>query len=117
MSATILSIRFVPELAAHTQATLEQHGFSVITVMDFKSLEQCCANQGFDVAVICHAIAPKVKRAIGTMLLDHCPRVPIIELYSGEPDLDWAKQVPSDSAEELIRAVKGLLGVARGHKE
>ncbi|HET9791680.1 MAG TPA: hypothetical protein VFR08_10290 [Candidatus Angelobacter sp.] len=109
MSCTILSIAFRDQIAEHTQRLLEQNSFSVVTVSDFKRLEECCTRGKFDLAVVGAEIMPKVKRAIGLLLHSHCPWTPVVEMFSGKPHIAGAEPIASDHLAELVPTINRTL--------
>lgn len=110
MGRTILSITFRDQKAEETQRLLEQNSFSVVTVSDFKHLEEFCAAGKFDLALVEAEIRPKVKKAIGLLLHNRCPWVPIVEMVSDTPQIAGAEPVSSDHSDHLVPTINRTLG-------
>lgn len=87
------------------QSLLEQHSFSVVTASDFKQLEELCKQGKFDVALVEAEIQPKIKKAIGLLLRSSCPWAPIVEMYSGDPQIPGAEPVSADNFDDLVPAI------------
>jgi hypothetical protein len=109
LSCTILSIAFRDQIAEDTQRLLEQNSFSVVTVSDFKRLEECCTQGKFDLALVESEIMPKVKRAIGLLLRTHCPWAPVVEMFSGKPHIAGAEPIASNQFVELVPTINRTL--------
>lgn len=109
MSRTILSITFRDQTAEHTQRLLEQNSFSVVTVSDFKHLEEFCSKGKFDLALVEAEIMPKVKKAIGLLLRNYCPWAPVVEMFSGKPHIPGAEPVAVDHFADLVPTINRAL--------
>jgi hypothetical protein len=109
LSRTILSIAFRDQIAEDTQRLLEQNSFSVVTISDFKHLEEFCTRGKFDLALVESEIMPKVKRAIGLLLRSHCPWAPVVEVFSGKPHIAGAEPIASDHLADLVPTINRTL--------
>jgi hypothetical protein len=109
LSCTILSITFRDQTAEDTQRLLEQNSFSVVTVTDFKRLEEFCSKGKFDLALVEAEIMPKVKKAIGLLLRNYCPWAPVVEIFSGQPHIAGAEPIASDQFSELVPTINRTL--------
>jgi len=109
LGRTILSITFRDQKAEETKRLLEENSFSVVTVSDFKHLEEFCSEGKFDLALVEAEIRPKVKKAIGLLLHSSCPWAPIVEMVSGAPQIAGAEPVSSDHFDHLVPAINRAL--------
>jgi len=60
---------------------LEAAGHTVVTVTDELTLVSVCNQHHFDVAVVGQTTGPRMKRRIASLVREHCPQVPLLELY------------------------------------
>jgi DNA-binding response OmpR family regulator len=109
VAATILCIRATPALAEATRLLLEQHAYEIVTATDFKQVEAACTNIRFDLALIGDNFDPRIKKAIYLLIKENCAKVPILEMYKGNPAIDNAEHVNAASPDELILAVRRML--------
>jgi hypothetical protein len=110
MAATIFCIRATPALAEATRQLFEQYAYEIVTATDFKQVEAGCANIQFDLALIGDNFEPRIKKAIALLLKEHCPDVPILEIYKDTPVTEASEFVQEGSPDELVKAVRRMLG-------
>lgn len=92
---------------------LEDAGHIVIATTDERELATACKQHRFDVAVIGQAISRKTKKALFSVIREHCPSVKVLELYSASDgkaleQADSWLQVPADVPDELAERVTEL---------
>jgi DNA-binding NtrC family response regulator len=111
IAATIFCIRATPALAQATRQLLEQYAYEIVTATDFKQVEAGCANIQFDLALIGDDnFEPRIKKAIALLLKEHCPDVPILEICKDTPVTEASEFVQEGSPDELVKAVRRMLG-------
>lgn len=111
--ALILCTGIDPELIATRRLILESAGHTVVSTMDQRELEDACAEQRFDVAIIGEAMSPKVKRWTCQLVRENCPSARVLELhrmYAGRSlaDADAWLAMPTHP-EELEKTVNSLV--------
>jgi hypothetical protein len=104
-----LSITFRDKKAEETQRLLEENSFAVVTVSDFKHLEEFCAAGKFDLALVEAEITPKVKKAIGLLLHNRCPWAPVVEMVSDTPQIAGAEPVSAEHFDHLVPTINRTL--------
>jgi hypothetical protein len=94
---------------------LEKAGHTVLTAIDQRDVVAACRKHSFNVAVIGQTVSTKSKRAISSLVRQHCPSARILELYQanhgpalpdGEAD-SWL-EVPTDVPQDLAAHVSKL---------
>lgn len=93
---------------------LEAEGFEVHSASDFLQVEAACRDDKFQLAIVDHTLAPKIKRAIAAVIREKRAGTFILELcqISSEiPDSDYV--LIGHDPEALVRMV---LRIARERK-
>ena len=88
----VLWISSYPALLATTSLMLQAEGFDVHTASDFLQVQSACAEDRFQLAIVDHTLAPKIKRAIAAVIREKRPGTVVLELcqVSSEiPDADY----------------------------
>lgn len=89
---TVLWISAYPALLETATLMAQAEGFDVHTASNFKQVEAACHEDRFQLAVVDHTLAPKIKRAIAAIIRDKRRGTFILELcqVSSEiPDADY----------------------------
>lgn len=89
---TVLWISGYAALLATTKLMLEAEGFDVHTASDFLQVQSACNEDRFQLAIVDHTLASKIKRAIAAVIREKRPGTFILELcqVSSEiPDTDY----------------------------
>jgi hypothetical protein len=89
---TVLWISGYAALLATTKLMLEAEGFEVHAASDFLQVQSACNEDRFQLAIVDHTLAPKIKRAIAAVIREKRPSTYILELcqVSSEiPDTDY----------------------------
>ena len=89
---TVLWICGYAALLETTKMMLASAGFDVHTASDFLQVEAACNEDRFQLAVVDHTLAPKIKRAIAAVIREKRKGTLILELcqVSSEiPDADY----------------------------
>ena len=89
---TVLWISGYAALLATTKLMLEAEGFDVHTASDFLQVEAACHADKFQLAIVDHTLAPKIKRAVAAVIREKRKGTYILELcqVSSEiPDADY----------------------------
>ncbi|HET9280759.1 MAG TPA: response regulator [Candidatus Angelobacter sp.] len=116
--ALILCIGIDPELIATRRLILESAGHTVVSTMGQRELEDACAEQRFDVAIIGEAMSSKVKRWACQLIRENCPSARVLELhppYAGKSlnDADAWLAMPTQHPEDLEKTVNSLVAQRR----
>jgi len=77
---TVLWISGYAALLATTKLMLEAEGFEVHAASDFLQVQSACNEDRFQLAIVDHTLAPKIKRAIAAVIREKRPSTYILEL-------------------------------------
>jgi hypothetical protein len=109
MVATIFCIPATSALAEAKRQLLALRPYEFVTATDFKQIEDACANIRFDLALVGENFEPLIKMAISSLLKEHCPQVPILEIYKDRPVIEGSEYVKAGSPAEIVKAVQRIL--------
>lgn len=112
--ALVLCTGIDPALMTTRRLILERAEHTVVPTMGQHELENACAEQHFDVAIIGEAMSPKVKHWASQLVRKNCPSARVLELhrtYAGKSlaDADAWLSMPTEHPEELAEAVDSLV--------
>lgn len=107
LSSIILSLNY--DQAETRRLLLEQHGLTVATATNFVEVEQKCKQGNIACIIVGMDIEPHIKRAIGNLLAETCPQLPLLEICRLSPEIEEASTVLSDAPEDLLAAIDDLL--------
>lgn len=88
---------------------LQAESFEVHTAADFLQVEAACSADIFQLAIVDHTLAPKIKRAIAAVVREKRPGTVILELcqVSSEiPDADYL--LIGSEPEALVKMVQRI---------
>jgi DNA-binding response OmpR family regulator len=111
--ATILSVSSSDVLKTTRQLLLEQQGYVVCSAQTLAEVESIGKTKKADLAVIGHGFPGPEKRKIAHAVNHYYPGLPILEMCFQSPEIPGADFVLSDSPDELITAIKLVLGGRR----
>jgi hypothetical protein len=109
MVATIFCIPATSALAEAKRQLLALRPYEFVTATDYQQIEAACANLRFDLALIGENFEPPIKKAISSLLREHCPQVPILEIYKDRPVIEGSEYVKAGSPDEIVKAVQRIL--------
>ena len=109
MVATIFCIPTTSALAEAKRQLLALRPYEFVTATDFTQIEAACVNIRFDLALIGENFEPPIKMAISSLLREHCPQVPILEVYKDKPVMEGSEYVQAGSPDEIVKAVQRIL--------
>lgn len=107
--ATIFCIPATSALAEAKRKLLALRPYEFVTATDFQQIEAACAHLQFDLALIGENFEPQIKMAISSLLREHCPHVPILEIYKDKPVIEGSEYVKAGSSDEIVKAVQRML--------
>jgi hypothetical protein len=105
MVATIFCISATSALAEAKRQLLALRPYEFVPPTDFQQIEAACANIRFDLALIGENFDPPIKMAISSLLREHCPGVPILEIYEDRSVIEGSEYVKAGSPDEIVKAV------------
>jgi hypothetical protein len=102
-------------LAKTRRLILEQAGHRVLTAFTVRDIEDACASDKPDVAVIGQGVPHNERLRVESLVRTKCPGAKLLELYlpsSGKslPDADDWLVVPAETPRELATKVSILAG-------
>lgn len=109
----LLIVSSDPALGDVRKDVLEDAGFSVISVNNFRQVEDACKQGEFWLAIIGHLIPPKEKRRVWAEIVTRCPGTEILELYEGsdpallDADYHLDAQLGVSAIAQKIRQILG----------
>jgi len=111
--ARILSISPSEVLRTTRQLVLERAGYQVRSVDNPAEDHSFTKEDKFDLAIIGHSFRGEDKRKIARVINKHFPGLPILELCFHSPEIPGADFILSDSPDELLTAIREILGGRR----
>jgi hypothetical protein len=104
----ILSVARDREIGKARHDALIAAGFEVASAYDFQELRNLCKESTFDLVIIGHGIEPAIKQAIASLVRSYHPKVEILEIFSGQPQLHGITALGSMDVTDLVRRVEEI---------
>jgi len=109
----ILSVASSEVLKTTRRLLLEQQGFSVCSALTLAEVESLGKTEQVDLALIGHGFRGADKRRIANVVNHYYPGLPILEMCFNSPEIPGADFILSDSPDDLIEAIRLVLGGRR----